>query len=217
MLLSCLPSPAAAGSQNGSDFLLGRGRGTLHLHERLRPLPSASHREGAFLIHSPAFPSLGWGGSVCVLSAQTGEIVALKKVALRRLEDGIPNQALREIKALQEIEDNQYVSEAGVLRHLSSPPLTRTLLTQMLPHPSPTPFLVHLPRLIHQSTSLLPHLLSCSPTDFFLYSFIHSLTCVLFLKTVQCFLMDNRWQNRCHLLGSCYVLQAGLTALPTLS
>nr|KAF6483584.1 cyclin dependent kinase 20 [Rousettus aegyptiacus] len=41
--------------------------------------------------------------------SQTGEIVALKKVALRRLEDGIPNQALREIKALQEIEDNQYV------------------------------------------------------------------------------------------------------------
>lgn len=40
---------------------------------------------------------------------QTGEIVALKKVALRRLEDGIPNQALREIKALQEIEDSQYV------------------------------------------------------------------------------------------------------------
>ncbi|XP_074063032.1 cyclin-dependent kinase 20 isoform X2 [Macrotis lagotis] len=40
---------------------------------------------------------------------ETGEIVALKKVALRRLEDGIPNQALREIKALQEIEDNQYV------------------------------------------------------------------------------------------------------------
>ncbi|XP_062064594.1 cyclin-dependent kinase 20 isoform X4 [Lepus europaeus] len=39
---------------------------------------------------------------------ETGEIVALKKVALRRLEDGIPNQALREIKALQEIEDNQY-------------------------------------------------------------------------------------------------------------
>uniref|UniRef100_A0A8C9P766 Cyclin-dependent kinase 20 n=1 Tax=Spermophilus dauricus TaxID=99837 RepID=A0A8C9P766_SPEDA len=40
---------------------------------------------------------------------QTGEIVALKKVALRRLEDGIPNQALREIKALQEIEDNPHV------------------------------------------------------------------------------------------------------------
>ncbi|XP_063083415.1 cyclin-dependent kinase 20 isoform X2 [Cavia porcellus] len=40
---------------------------------------------------------------------ETGEIVALKKVALRRLEDGIPNQALREIKALQEIEDSQFV------------------------------------------------------------------------------------------------------------
>uniref|UniRef100_A0A3P9JDA6 Cyclin-dependent kinase 20 n=1 Tax=Oryzias latipes TaxID=8090 RepID=A0A3P9JDA6_ORYLA len=40
---------------------------------------------------------------------QTGETVALKKVALRKLEDGIPNQALREIKALQEIEDNQHV------------------------------------------------------------------------------------------------------------
>lgn len=35
--------------------------------------------------------------------------MALKKVALRRLEDGIPNQALREIKALQEIEDHQHV------------------------------------------------------------------------------------------------------------
>lgn len=46
--------------------------------------------------------------------AQTGEIVALKKVALRRLEDGIPNQALREIKALQEIEDSQYVSGVGL-------------------------------------------------------------------------------------------------------
>lgn len=49
-----------------------------------------------------------------LLPAQTGEIVALKKVALRRLEDGIPNQALREIKALQEIEDSQYVSGAGL-------------------------------------------------------------------------------------------------------
>lgn len=49
-------------------------------------------------------------------SCQTGETVALKKVALRRLEDGIPNQALREIKALQEIEDNQHVSIRG--RHV---------------------------------------------------------------------------------------------------
>uniref|UniRef100_A0A3Q3CA41 Cyclin-dependent kinase 20 n=1 Tax=Haplochromis burtoni TaxID=8153 RepID=A0A3Q3CA41_HAPBU len=40
---------------------------------------------------------------------ETGETVALKKVALRRLEDGIPNQALREIKALQEIKDNEHV------------------------------------------------------------------------------------------------------------
>ncbi|KAM3912413.1 cyclin-dependent kinase 20 [Leptodactylus fuscus] len=40
---------------------------------------------------------------------ETGEAVALKKVALRKLEEGIPNQALREIKALREIEDNPYV------------------------------------------------------------------------------------------------------------
>uniref|UniRef100_A0A8C5SWE7 Cyclin-dependent kinase 20 n=1 Tax=Laticauda laticaudata TaxID=8630 RepID=A0A8C5SWE7_LATLA len=45
----------------------------------------------------------------CSLICQTGETVALKKVALRKLEDGIPNQALREIKALQEIEENQHV------------------------------------------------------------------------------------------------------------
>lgn len=35
--------------------------------------------------------------------------MALKKVSLRRLEDGIPNQALREIRALQEMEDNEHV------------------------------------------------------------------------------------------------------------
>lgn len=34
---------------------------------------------------------------------ETGELVALKKVPIRRLEGGIPNTALREIKALQEI------------------------------------------------------------------------------------------------------------------
>ena len=33
----------------------------------------------------------------------TGEVAALKKVQLQRLDDGIPNIALREIKALQEI------------------------------------------------------------------------------------------------------------------
>uniref|UniRef100_A0A8D0GIG4 Cyclin-dependent kinase 20 n=1 Tax=Sphenodon punctatus TaxID=8508 RepID=A0A8D0GIG4_SPHPU len=48
-------------------------------------------------------------------SLQTGETVALKKVALRRLEDGIPNQALREIKALQEIEEKQHVCWGGVV------------------------------------------------------------------------------------------------------
>lgn len=88
---------------------------------------------GAFLVPSPLafFPSRGPGVSVCLHSAQTGEIVALKKVALRRLEDGIPNQALREIKALQEIEDSQYVSGAGVPALLHSVPLwgaTPTLL-----------------------------------------------------------------------------------------
>eukprot|EP00118_Oscarella_pearsei_P010609 m.66109 g.66109 ORF g.66109 m.66109 type:complete len:339 (+) comp35364_c0_seq12:33-1049(+) len=40
---------------------------------------------------------------------ETGELVALKKVPLRRLEDGIPNTALREIKALQEIGENQHI------------------------------------------------------------------------------------------------------------
>lgn len=54
-----------------------------------------------------------WTCSSEVVFRQTGETVALKKVAMRRLEDGIPNQALREIKALQEIEDNQHVSVRG--------------------------------------------------------------------------------------------------------
>eukprot|EP01137_Pigoraptor_chileana_P011306 Opistho-2@61952 len=40
---------------------------------------------------------------------ETGEVVALKKVPLRRLEDGIPNTALREIKALQEIDHDNVV------------------------------------------------------------------------------------------------------------
>uniref|UniRef100_A0A8C4QJ43 Cyclin-dependent kinase 20 n=1 Tax=Eptatretus burgeri TaxID=7764 RepID=A0A8C4QJ43_EPTBU len=39
----------------------------------------------------------------------SGEIVALKKVPLKRLDDGLPNQVVREIKALQEIGDNPYV------------------------------------------------------------------------------------------------------------
>ncbi|MBN3319401.1 CDK20 kinase, partial [Atractosteus spatula] len=55
---------------------------------------------------------------------ETGETVALKKVALRKLEDGIPSQALREIKALQEIEDNPYV----ISLLPPSPPLPSPLL-----------------------------------------------------------------------------------------
>lgn len=63
---------------------------------------------------SPCHLAKGLLAVSALFPAQTGEIVALKKVALRRLEDGIPNQALREIKALQEIEDSQYVSGAGL-------------------------------------------------------------------------------------------------------
>jgi cell cycle related kinase len=40
---------------------------------------------------------------------QSGEIVALKRVSLKRLEDDIPNNVLREIKALQAIEENENV------------------------------------------------------------------------------------------------------------
>lgn len=40
---------------------------------------------------------------------QSGEIVALKRVSLKRLEDEIPNNVLREIKALQAIEENENV------------------------------------------------------------------------------------------------------------
>lgn len=108
--------------------------------------------------------------------AQTGEIVALKKVALRRLEDGIPNQALREIKALQEIEDNQYVSEAGPGSGVrASPPAsthshsggpTPSLLAYMLP-PLPTSFLIHV------FTLNLP--IHSSPIHFLVHPTIHEL------------------------------------------
>ncbi|KAI4800500.1 hypothetical protein KUCAC02_009642 [Chaenocephalus aceratus] len=62
--------------------------------------------------HYSILGRIGEGAHGIVFKAkhiETGETVALKKVALRRLEDGIPNQALREIKALQEIEDNEHV------------------------------------------------------------------------------------------------------------
>lgn len=106
---------------------------------------------------------------------QTGEIVALK-VALQRLEDGIPNQVLREIKALQEIEDSQYVSGAGVegcpalLAHSHSEGLLITVFPYLHPHPST--HCLSCPRSFTQLTSFLtPSLLF---THLFLaYLFIH--------------------------------------------
>eukprot|EP01135_Chromosphaera_perkinsii_P004890 Nk52_evm10s303 gene=Nk52_evmTU10s303 len=55
---------------------------------------------------------IGEGAHGVVFKAKhiaTGEIVALKKVPLRKLEDGIPNTALREIKALQAIDHQNVV------------------------------------------------------------------------------------------------------------
>ena len=55
---------------------------------------------------------IGEGAHGVVMKAkkkETGQIVALKKVPLKRLDEGIPNNILREIKALQQI-DNEYVS-----------------------------------------------------------------------------------------------------------
>ncbi|KAI8822510.1 kinase-like domain-containing protein [Fimicolochytrium jonesii] len=60
---------------------------------------------------------IGEGAHGVVLKAkcvETGEIVALKKVPLRRLEDGIPNTILREIKALQVIEHQNVVKLLSV-------------------------------------------------------------------------------------------------------
>ena len=48
---------------------------------------------------------------------QSGEIVALKKVPLHRLEDGVPNTALREIKALQQIEHPNVVKLYDIFPH----------------------------------------------------------------------------------------------------
>jgi len=48
---------------------------------------------------------------------QSGDLVALKKVPLRKLDDGIPNQALREIKALQEIGGNSDEAQNVVKLH----------------------------------------------------------------------------------------------------
>nr|XP_021139101.1 cyclin-dependent kinase 20-like [Columba livia] len=40
---------------------------------------------------------------------ETGELVALKKVPLRRPEEGLPPQTLREIKALRHIQEHPHV------------------------------------------------------------------------------------------------------------
>lgn len=164
--------------------------------------------EGACLTPSPAFPR-GHGVAVSAFRpAQTGEIVALKKVALRRLEDGIPNQALREIKALQEIEDNQYVSEAGV-RGTSSRPggPAPTLLAPMLPNPHLLPFLstfsLLFTRLLHSS---LIHLLARPLTSFCTRPSILNLC----LISQNCGVVSCGNDN-CYLLSSCYALQAGLS------
>ncbi|KAI8925364.1 kinase-like domain-containing protein [Entophlyctis helioformis] len=55
---------------------------------------------------------IGEGAHGIVLKAtfiETGEVVALKKVPLRKLENGIPNTIVREIKALQEIDHQNVV------------------------------------------------------------------------------------------------------------
>lgn len=55
---------------------------------------------------------IGEGAHGLVLRARhirTGQEVALKKVPIKKLEDGIPNMVVREIKALQEV-DCEYVS-----------------------------------------------------------------------------------------------------------
>lgn len=62
--------------------------------------------------HYTILGRIGEGAFGIVLKAkhfESGEVVALKKIPLKKLEDGIPKSALREIKALQEIEDNPYV------------------------------------------------------------------------------------------------------------
>ena len=41
---------------------------------------------------------------------RSGTVVALKKVLLKRLEDGIPETALREIKALQVRQNSELLS-----------------------------------------------------------------------------------------------------------
>ena len=71
-------------------------------------------------------------------SIETGALVALKKVALRRLEDGIPNTALREIKALQEIAESPFIVHLReVISPFSSFPSSSFLFLLSFPPPAP--------------------------------------------------------------------------------
>lgn len=63
---------------------------------------------------------IGEGAHGVVLRAkqvQTGHTVALKRICLKKLDDGIPNNALREIKALQVIDCDYVVKLIEVFPH----------------------------------------------------------------------------------------------------
>lgn len=94
-----------AGPRGGGPVGLGEGLGGLWA---CRPQPPRSPfgGGGSVGLGRPPKPS---SVSVCV-PPKTGEMVALKKVPLRRPEEGVPPQTLREIKALREIEDHPHVS-----------------------------------------------------------------------------------------------------------
>eukprot|EP00741_Cyanophora_paradoxa_P003547 tig00000093_g3445.t1 len=50
-------------------------------------------------------------------NTETGETVAIKKIRLRKLEDGIPNNVVREVKALQQLEHPNVVKLYEVFPH----------------------------------------------------------------------------------------------------
>ncbi|XP_057288302.1 cyclin-dependent kinase 20 [Pezoporus wallicus] len=61
---------------------------------------------------------IGEGAHGVVFKAKdrkTGELVALKKIPLRRPEEGLPPQTLREIKALRHIEEHPHVVRLGAV------------------------------------------------------------------------------------------------------
>ncbi|XP_053824017.1 cyclin-dependent kinase 20-like isoform X5 [Vidua chalybeata] len=88
-----------------------RGRRAGHcgpVEVRLRPtMPRGTSMEQYLVLGR-----IGEGAHGVVFKAkhrETGELVALKKVPLRRPEDGVPPQTLREIKALREMEPHPHV------------------------------------------------------------------------------------------------------------